>query len=172
MNVPVPLRIAAIALGATAFYTWVGQMVPQKEVQPPQVVEIKKDVTTAEMVAIGKSIFEGKGICNTCHTIGRSGALRYPDLQGVATRAASREPGFTALDYFAQSLYLPNDYVVEGFTPGMPVINKPPIGLTDPEILCVIAYLETLGGEATVTMETPLRFGPNAAAAATPEATP
>ena len=36
----------------------------------------------------------------------------------------------------------------------MPEINKPPIGLTDGEVLSVIAYLQTLGGEATVTMET------------------
>ena len=41
-----------------------------------------------------------------------------------------------------------------GFNPGMPVINKPPIGLTDQEILCVIAYLQTLGGTATVTLQT------------------
>ena len=36
----------------------------------------------------------------------------------------------------------------------MPVINKPPIGLTDQEILCVIAYLQTLGGTPTVTLQT------------------
>ena len=36
----------------------------------------------------------------------------------------------------------------------MPIINKPPIGLTDQEILCVIAYLQTLGGTPTVTLQT------------------
>ena len=36
----------------------------------------------------------------------------------------------------------------------MPAINKPPIGLTDQEILCVIAYLQTLGGTPTVTLQT------------------
>ena len=35
----------------------------------------------------------------------------------------------------------------------MPVINKPPIGLTDQEILCVIADLQRLGGTATVTLQ-------------------
>lgn len=159
MNVPVPLRLAAITLAATAFYTWVGQMVPQKEVHPPQVVEIKKDVTTAELVEIGKTIFEGKGICNTCHKIGGSGVQRFPDLDGVAVRAATRIPGMSALDYLAHSLYEPNSFIVPGFNPGMPQIDKPPIGLTDPEILAVIAFLQTLGGEATVTMETNLRGG-------------
>ena len=36
----------------------------------------------------------------------------------------------------------------------MPVINKPPIGLTDQEILCVIATLQSLGGTASVTLQT------------------
>jgi hypothetical protein len=36
----------------------------------------------------------------------------------------------------------------------MPIINKPPIGLNDQEILAVLAYLQTLGGEATVTLAT------------------
>ena len=36
----------------------------------------------------------------------------------------------------------------------MPAINKPPIGLTDQEILCVIAALQSLGGTPTVTLQT------------------
>ena len=46
-----------------------------------------------------------------------------------------------------------------GFNPGMPPISKPPIGLTDDEILAVIAYLQSLGGTTTVTMETKLVAG-------------
>ena len=40
----------------------------------------------------------------------------------------------------------------------MPVINKPPIGLTDKEILCVIAWLQSLGGKPSVTMTTKLSY--------------
>ena len=40
----------------------------------------------------------------------------------------------------------------------MPPINKPPIGLTDQEILCVIAYLQTLGGTPTVTLQTTHKY--------------
>jgi hypothetical protein len=101
---------------------------------------------------------EGKGLCLTCHTIGKTGALRFPDLEGVAVRAKTREAGLSDVDYFAQAMYDPNAYIVEGFNPGMPVINKPPIGLTDQEILCVIAYLQTLGGTATVTLQTTHRY--------------
>jgi hypothetical protein len=101
---------------------------------------------------------EGKGLCSTCHTIGKAGALRFPDLEGVATRANTRVPGLSDVDYFAQSMYEPDAFIVPGFNPGMPVINKPPIGLTDQEILCVIAYLQTLGGTATVTLQTTHRY--------------
>jgi mono/diheme cytochrome c family protein len=156
MNVPVPLRLAAIAVGATAFYTWVGQMVPQKEVQPPQVVEIAKDVTTAQMVEIGKGIFEGKGLCHTCHKIGGTGPARFPDLAGVGERAANRIPGMSGVAYLAHSLYEPDSFIVPGFIKGMPTINKPPIGLTDDEIKAVIAFLESLGGTPTITMATQL----------------
>ncbi|RMH22428.1 MAG: hypothetical protein D6696_03480 [Acidobacteria bacterium] len=158
MKIPVTLQLVIITLALTGFYTMVGQAVPQKEVHPPEVIEIPTTISTAEMVEIGKSIFEGKGLCSTCHTIGKSGALRFPDLAGIAERAATRKPGYTALDYLAESLYEPDAYVVPGFNPGMPVINKPPVGLTDQEILTVIAYLESLGGEPTVTMETKLVY--------------
>jgi mono/diheme cytochrome c family protein len=158
MNVPVPVRLAVLAVGATFFYAYVGQLVPQKEVQAPVVVEIDKSLSPTEMAEVGKEIFNGKGICSTCHTLGKSGALRFPDLEGVAVRAATRIPGHTALDYFAESLYEPDKYLVPGFNPGMPTINKPPISLTDDEILTVIAYLESLGGTPNVTMETKLVY--------------
>jgi hypothetical protein len=47
----------------------------------------------------------------------------------------------------------------------MPAINKPPIGLTNQEILCVMAYLQSLGGTATITLQTTHRFNGGAGAA-------
>jgi hypothetical protein len=158
MKIPLIARIGFLVLATTTFYAYVGQMVPQNEVQPPAEILIRADLTTAEMVDIGREIAEGKGLCRTCHTIGQSGALRFPDLAGVAGRAAERVPGLSALDYFAQSLYEPDAFVVPGFNPGMPTINRPPIGLTDQEILTVIAYLESLGGTPTVTLQTSHRY--------------
>src|SRR5919202_353748 len=168
MRIPLILRIGGLVLATTAFYTYVGQMVPQKEVQPPQETVLKADLTTADMVKIGKEIMEGKGLCLTCHTIGKSGALRFPDLAGVDARAKTREPGLSDVEYFAQAMYEPNAFVVPGFNPGMPTINKPPIGLTDQEILCVIAYLQTLGGTPTVTLQTKHRYNAGTAPPAAP----
>jgi mono/diheme cytochrome c family protein len=92
MTLPLPARIAALVLATTAFYTWVGQLVPQKEVQPPEETVMSTDMTTADMVTVGREIMEGKGLCVTCHTIGQTGALRSPTSRGSAParRPASR----------------------------------------------------------------------------------
>ena len=162
---PLPARIGLLVIATTAFYTYVGQLVPQNEVQPPEEIVISANLTTPEMVEIGRGIAQGKGLCRTCHTIGQSGALRFPDLDGVASRAETRIPGMTQIDYFAQSLYEPDTFIVPGFNPGMPAINRAPIGLTDQEILCVIAYLQSLGGTPTVTLQTSHRYYTPAGAA-------
>lgn len=158
MSIPPSANILILVLATTAFYTLIGQLVPQKEVPAPQVIEISKDVSTEEMIEIGRGIARGKGLCLTCHTVGQSGALRFPDLDGIGARAAGRVPGLSGVEYMAQSLYEPDAYVVEGFNPGMPTINKPPISLTDDEIMTVIAFLQSNGGTPSVTMETKHAF--------------
>jgi hypothetical protein len=172
MTIPHGPRIGVLVLATTAFYAYVGQMVPQSEVQPPEEVVISADLTTDEMVAVGRGIAEGKGLCRTCHTMGQSGALRFPDFAGIGGRAAERVPGLSDVDYFAQSLYEPDAFVVPGFNPGMPTINRPPIGLTDQEILCVIAYLQSLGGTPTVTLQTSHRYYAAPAAPGAPAGAP
>jgi Cytochrome c len=169
MMIPITARIGGLVLASTAFYAYVGQMVPQNQVQPPAEVVIRADLSTPEMVEVGRGIAEGKGLCRTCHTIGQTGALRFPDLDGVAARAQTRVPGLSEVEYFAQSLYEPDSFIVPGFNPGMPAINRPPIGLTDQEILCVISYLQSLGGTPTVTLQTSHRYY---AAPAAPGAAP
>ena len=175
MTIPHPIRVAALVLVTTAFYAYVGQMVPQKEVQPPQETAIGSDMTTADMVRVGRDIMNGKGICLTCHTVGKSGALRFPDLGGIGAAAATRVAGMSDVDYLAQSMYEPTAFVVPGFPPAMPAVNLPPIGLTDQEILCVIAALQSLGGTPTVTMQTTHRYlkgsAPGAAQPQAPAAT-
>ena len=166
MRIPLMLRIGGLVVATTGFYTYVGQMVPQKEVQAPQETALTGDLTTADMVKIGQEIMAGKGLCLTCHTVGKTGALRFPDLAGIGEHAKSRVPGMNDVDYLAQSMYEPTAFVVPGFPPAMPPINKPPIGLTDQEILCVIAALQTLGGTPTVTLKTTHRYNGGGAAAA------
>ncbi len=169
MTIPHIVRIGALVIATTAFYTYVGQMVPQKEVQPPKETALGGDMSSADMVKIGREIMEGKGICLTCHTIGKTGALRFPDLGGIGATAKSRVAGLSDVEYLAQSLYEPMAFVVPGFPPAMPPVNQPPIGLTDQEILCVIAALQGLGGTPTVTLKTTHKyFNGTAAPAAAP----
>jgi len=175
MTIPHIVRIGALVLATTAFYSYVGQMVPQSEVHPPQEMALGGDLTTADMVKVGREIMEGKGICLTCHTIGQTGALRFPDLGGIGAQAKTRVPGLSDVEYLAQSMYEPNAFVVPGFPPAMPPVNQPPIGLTDQEILAVIAALQTLGGTPTVTLKTTHRYYDGTAApggAAAPAAAP
>ena len=155
-TIPVPIKILAMCLAATAFYTYIGQLVPQKQVLPPEETLFTDEMTTDELVQIGLGIAAGKGLCFTCHTVGKSGALRFPDLDGIAVTAETRIAEMGGLQYLAQSIYEPDIFIVEGFNPGMPAIHKPPIGLTDQEILSVIAYLQSLGGTPTITLETTL----------------
>ena len=173
MTIPHPIRVGALVFAATGFYTYVGQMVPQKEVLPPTETVIRADLTTDDMVKVGQEIMNGKGLCFTCHTLGKTeGPFRFPDMSGVDVRAKTRVPGLSDVEYFAQSMYEPTAYVVAGFPPAMPPINKPPIGLTDQEILCVIAYLQSLGGTPTVTLQTKHHYNGGAAAAPAPSAKP
>jgi len=139
-------------------------MVPQKEVQPPEDAAIGSDMTTADLVKVGRQIMTGKGLCLTCHTVGKTGALRFPDLQGIGERAKTRVNGLSDVEYLAQSLYEPMAFVVPGFPPAMPPMNQPPFGLTDQEILCVIAALQTYGGTPTVTLKTTHKYSAGAAA--------
>ena len=158
----VALKIILVIVGSTAMYTHIGQLVPQKEVLAPTELIIDEGSTPEELVDIGKGIAEGKGLCMTCHTIGKGGAagLRFPDLGGIATTAATRIEEMDALTYLANSIYHPDDFIVEGFTKGMPAINKAPIGLTNDEMISVLAYLQSLGGSPTVTLElTPADLG-------------
>ena len=154
LTIPAPLKIIALVVGATALYTYIGQLVPQKEVLPPVETVMSDDMTTDELVQVGLEIAQGKGLCFTCHTVGKSGALRFPDLGGIANTAESRIDGMGSLEYLAQSIYQPDVFIVDGYNPGMPQIDKPPIGLSDQEIIAVIAYLQSLGGTPTVTLET------------------
>jgi hypothetical protein len=166
MRIPHIVRIGALVLATTGFYTYVGQMVPQKEVAAPKETALGGNMSTADMIKVGREIMEGKGLCLTCHTIGKTGALRFPDLAGIGGRASTRVPGLNDVEYLAQSMYEPFAFVVQGFPPAMPPVNQPPIGLTDQEILCLIAYLQGLGGTPTVTLQTKHKYNSGAAAPA------
>jgi len=165
------LLIFGFTILVSAFYWYVSLWVPQKRTEPPEDIAISADISTDEMIAIGEEIVGGKGTCLTCHTMGESGTgLRFPDLDNIGAIALTRVEGQSDVDYLAESMYDPNAYVVEGFVAGMPDVSRPPVALTDQEILTVIAYLQSLGATPTVTMETQLQW--QGQAPTTPAVTP
>lgn len=153
------LKILVFTIATVAFYSYVGQMVPQKITYPPEEIEIGANLTTEQMVDVGAELVAGKGTCLGCHTMGdHSTSLRFPDLAGIGARASTIIDGYTDVDYLAESLYEPNTFLVPGFAAGMPAAHRPPIGMNDQEILTVIAYLQSLGGTPSVTMQTQTNF--------------
>ncbi len=99
----------------------------------------------------GEALYWGDGQCSTCHKIGTQGSsTRGPDQEGLYTRAAERakERGLSsATEYLVESIANPSAYLVEGFGDIMPKVFEPPIVLSRDQILSVILYLQTLGGE-------------------------
>ncbi|MFQ5854856.1 MAG: c-type cytochrome [Anaerolineae bacterium] len=131
-------------------YTAFANSIPQIESRPPEemAVEVSSEMTPREMANLGEDIFYGKGTCAVCHSIGQPGP-RAPDLAGVGAAAGGRKPDLPAEAYLFEALLDPCAYVVEGYECIMPPVNRPPIGLARQELLAVVAFLESLGGEIT-----------------------
>lgn len=99
----------------------------------------------------GEKIYWGDGQCHTCHSIGTSGsATRGPNQEGLASRAEERAKAAglsSGLEYLVESIVNPSAFVVEGYDNIMPKVYDAPIMLGREQILAVLTYLQTLGGE-------------------------
>jgi len=144
------LRVALFGAAVIAAYSLYANSIPQIESRPPEELTVEVRTLGPEALAqAGERIFFGKGGCSVCHTIGQPGG-RGPDLLGVGARAATRKPGMSGTAYLVESLINPTAFVVSGFPPIMPPAARPPVDLNRTELLAVIAYLQSLGGEVTV----------------------
>ncbi|MFQ5588544.1 MAG: cytochrome ubiquinol oxidase subunit I [Nitrospiria bacterium] len=148
------LKVAAV-VGVFLFaYSYVGYQVPQKIGLPPEKKELDltKIKSSDDMVQIGQEIFYSKGQCALCHAIG-AGHGRCPNLAGVGGRLTR--------EFIYETLTKPDAYVKLDFdspnpvkySAEMPIINKPPIGLSEEELLTVIAFIQSNGGKVTVTVD-------------------
>ena len=129
----------------------------------------------------GESIFWDtgpvKGTCRNCHSIGERGSMtRCPDLgvsnlgplvgERAGLRAAQRqkETGkpYTPTDYLVECLANPSAFLVEGFPDNlMPLVYTGQVDLEPEDVMAVIAYLQSLGGEVDVRaiQESMSRYG-------------
>ncbi|MBI3597529.1 MAG: cytochrome ubiquinol oxidase subunit I [Nitrospirae bacterium] len=155
-------KAVAIACGFLIVFTYISYSVPQKVSLPPKKQEFDPSQikTQAEIVKAGQMIFFGKGQCALCHTLEASESARAPNLQGVGAKL-TREFIYESLTQPQAFIYM--DYSASPprpFPAKMPVINKPPVGLSEPELLAVIAFLQSLGGDVTVQPEEVKAFMP------------
>lgn len=171
------LKVFAFNIMVIAFFLYVGNSIPQQRKDPPKELELTEDMAAADFIKAGQEIFYGKGTCALCHTIGQKGE-RCPNLEGVGERAPKRvqEANYKGSasdgsEYIVESLHNPTIYVVEGYQPSMPPLGRQ---LNDLETVAVVSFLQSLGGEVTVTGKS--RFpkyrgeGGEAVAAASPAA--
>lgn len=140
------LAVAFVVLGTLAIYTGVANMIPQVQSDVPEELVLSADVSPEELVAAGENLFAGSGGgCTACHGLG----TRAPDLVGsIGSTCETREPGKSCKDYLYESLVDPGTYVVDGFQPIMPDMSRT---LSDAQIWSLVAFLQSQGGEVTVT---------------------
>src|SRR6266404_5101313 len=152
MRVPVGVKVGLVAIVVMGSYSGFANYIPQIESKPPQELSLEGgNVTPAQLVKAGEEIFKTKGTCEICHKIGQKGT-RAPDLAGSGSRAGKMKPGMSAKAYIIESLIQPTAYIVEGYPPIMPAVDKPPIGLNRSELWALTAFLESLGGTVDVTL--------------------
>jgi cytochrome c2 len=167
MRVPVALKVGLFSVAVMGGYTYFANSIPQIESKPPQELSLEGgNVTPAQLIKAGEEIYKTKGTCEICHRIGQKGT-RAPDLAGVGGRAAKTKPGMAAKAYIIESLIHPQVFVVEGYPPIMPAVDKPPIALNRSEVWALTAFLESLGGNVDVTLnDVPASVGAAAAGGA------
>ncbi|MFQ5597564.1 MAG: c-type cytochrome, partial [Nitrospiria bacterium] len=149
--IPKVLAVVGVFL---CVYAYIGYQVPQKLGLPPEkmALDLTEIQTQDDLVQMGRNIFYRKGQCALCHAIGASQG-RCPNLSGVGARLTR--------EFIYETLIEPDTYVKRDFHPAkpvyysarMPIANKPPIGLSEQELLAVIAFIQSNGGKVTVTLE-------------------
>jgi mono/diheme cytochrome c family protein len=161
-------KVVLITCGFLIAIAYLHYQVPQLVSVPPKKVEFDPSQvkTKADLVKVGEKLFFGKGQCALCHSIGPTHGARAPDLKGVGAKL-TRE--FIEESLIHPSAYLYKQYGEEGppkpFPSEMPAIDKPPVGLSEPELLAIIAFVQNLGGEVTVEPEEVNTFMPATALA-------
>ena len=147
------LKVLLVAILVIGFYTGVAHIIPQLQSEVPTALDLGSGTTPEALVAAGEKVFNGGGGCTTCHGLGTRAPNLLTDHAGqgpIGTRCGSRKPGMECKAYLYESMTNPAAFVVPGFEPIMPDMRRQ---LSEEQIWAVIAYLQSQGGEVTVTAE-------------------
>jgi mono/diheme cytochrome c family protein len=138
--------IVIIIFGIAGF----ASLIPQLESPAPEALDISGELSGAELAALGQTVLESpEAGCLVCHAVGREG-LRAPDLAGIGAAAGERIPGMPAEEYLRESIVDPCAYVIEGYDCIMPPTLLQTLGAA--KVTALIAYLQSLGGQITVSL--------------------
>lgn len=147
------VKIALVVIGTLAFYTLLANMIPQIQSEVPEQLSFAGEVTVDQLMAAGEQLYEGAGGCTTCHGLGTRAPNLLTDEVGlgpIGARCGERVPGEDCKEYLYRSLTEPNAHVVAGYEPIMPAMGRT---LSEAQIWALIAFLQSQGGEITVTPE-------------------
>ena len=109
-----------------------------------------RTAVAAALAAAGDRVFNGVGGCIACHGLGQRAPNLRADHDGMGTIGARcmTALGVACKEYLFASLTSPGDSIVPGFQNIMPDMRRQ---LPEDQIWAAVAYLQSLGGEITVT---------------------
>ncbi|MSR06319.1 MAG: c-type cytochrome [Gemmatimonadetes bacterium] len=142
------LTVGALVLG---FFTMVAHIVPQQASEVPEVLTLGAGATPEMLAAAGEKIFSGAGGCTSCHGLGTRAPNLVTDERGagpIGARCGKQEAGKDCKTYLWEALTAPAAFVVKGYQPIMLDQRRT---LSVDQIWALVAYLESNGGEVTVT---------------------
>lgn len=143
------LKVLVTALLVIGFYTTVAHVIPQLKSEVPEALDLSAGVTPEALMAAGERVYNGAGGCIACHGLGTRAPNLLTDHAGqgpIGARCGTR--GKECKAYLYESMTNPNGYLVPGFEPIMPDMRRQ---LSEDQIWAAIAFLESQGGEVTVT---------------------
>ncbi len=149
----VNLKVFGVVLATIAVYTLLANAIPQVQSEVPEELSFGAGVTAEQLVAAGDQLYQGAGGCTACHGLGTRAPNLLTDEGGTGTigsRCATRVSGKDCKAYLHESLTEPNAFVVGGYQPIMPDLRRT---LSGAQIWALVAYLQSLGGEVTVSAE-------------------
>ncbi len=163
------LQTMGFSLVMILLFTLIANMLPQVEGEAPEDIEVDLGALTMDsFIAMGETLFSGKGTCTLCHNdMGRAPDILVMNMSDTTDERLADErykgEAKDSANYLRESMLDPSVYVVASFgkkgsndsESPMPTIDKAPIGLSDIEIDAIIAFLQTKdGGETTVELPT------------------
>lgn len=166
------LKVLAVTLVVLAFYTMVANVIPQLQSEVPEALDLSSGVTSEALVAAGERIFSGAGGCTACHGLGTRAPNILTDHAGegaIGARCGTRQPNVECKTYLYESMTVPNKFVVRGFEPIMQDVRRQ---LPEDQIWALVAFLQSQGGEVTVTADDIARTAPATTTGAAPAAGP